>query len=82
VAKRAAKRKPARKRPDALTIAVALERARLKRLVVAKRDIARLANELSRVTARTRGKLVELAREIAADHGLALGDPPEQQFHP
>lgn len=80
MAKTAAKRKAARKRPDALTVAVALERARLKRLVVAKRDIARLANELSRVTARTRGRLVELAREIGADHGLVLGDRPEQKF--
>jgi len=68
---KATKRKAAR-RPDALTTATALERARLKRLVQAKRDIANLAGQLRRQTTRAEGLLVELASDIATGAGYEM----------
>lgn len=82
MAKTKARKKAARKRPDDLAIAVALERAKLKRLVQGKRDIARLVNELRRATLRSDVALVDLARDIAERSGeeqiddkLPAGEP-------
>lgn len=72
MAKTTASRKRAARRPDAATIAANLERARLKRVVQAKRDIARLAVELRRQTTRAEGLLVELASDIASASGYEM----------
>jgi hypothetical protein len=64
MAKATARLKARRRRPDSVTIAAALERARLKRMVQAKRDIARLAKELKRVTVR--------AYELTSDYAIEL----------
>jgi hypothetical protein len=53
-----------KRRPDPVTLAAALERARLKRMIQAKRDIARLANELTRTSQRARVMMIDLARRI------------------
>jgi hypothetical protein len=72
MAKTTGRGKRGRPRPDALTITAALERARLRRLVAAKRDIARLATQLRRVHDAADAKLLELARDIAKDHDAEL----------
>jgi hypothetical protein len=50
-------------------VAAALERARLKRMVHAKRDIARLANELERAMLRAYAATQELAINILDRRG-------------
>ncbi len=71
--KRQTRKAAPRKRPDDLTIAVALERARLKRLVAAKRQVTRLASELRRVMDSSDRALRELAVVIALRQVDATG---------
>lgn len=63
------KRKASARRPDALTIATALERARLRRAVQAKREIARRVVELRRAADRANRALLQLAMDVARQDG-------------
>lgn len=65
MAKAKVRKRAARKAPDSLTLAVALERARLKRMVQAKRDVARLTNELRRAMYRSDVALRQFALDVA-----------------
>jgi hypothetical protein len=64
MAKKTARVKARKGRPDPVMLAAALERARLKRMIQAKRDIARLGNELTRADRRARAMMINLARLI------------------
>jgi pyruvate-formate lyase len=72
MAKARTKKQAARKRPDPVTVAAALERARLKRMVQAKRDIARLVNELRRASDRSYNITLAWAQDIAEARGYEL----------
>lgn len=82
MAKTAARRKAKRPKPDALAIAAASERSKLRRLVQAKRDIANLVVRLRRANDRAHGTMVALANDIAKDHGYKLVFDGEVQRAP
>lgn len=63
------RRKAARPKPDALTLKTATERQRLKRLLIARRDILATVDKLRRANDRVNAKMLELAKDIAQDHG-------------
>ncbi len=67
MAKVTAKKRTARRKPDALAVAAALERAKLKRLVQAKRDVARLVNELARATKKADARVLQFALDVIAE---------------
>lgn len=71
MSKRPSTRRRARRQPNAVTIAAARERASLKRLVIAKRDVSRLVNELRRATDRAEQLTIAFAHETLRRHGFA-----------
>jgi hypothetical protein len=71
MAKKTARVKTRKGRPDSVMLAAALERARLKRMIQAKRDIARLANELRRAMDRSDRACRDLAIDIVERQGEA-----------
>jgi hypothetical protein len=71
MAKKTARVKTRKGRPDSVMLAAALERARLKRMIQAKRDISRLANELRRAMDRSDRACRDLAIDIVERQGEA-----------
>jgi hypothetical protein len=69
MAKATARPKARKGKPDKVTAAAALERARLKRMIQAKRDIARLAKELERAMIRAYDATQLLATNILEGRG-------------
>jgi hypothetical protein len=67
MAKATARPKARKGKPDSVTAAAALERARLKRMIQAKRDIARLAKELERAMIRA----YDATQALAIEHSRA-----------
>lgn len=72
MSKRQTSKRRVRRRPSDVAIAAALERAKLKRLIHAKREIARLVTELRRVSAHADDALYSFTRETAASLGFEL----------
>ena len=66
------KRKAPVKLPDEVTAAAMLEKMRLKRLITAKRDIARLVRELRRASLQANIRLEDFALGVVRSSGWKL----------